>query len=85
MDKDKTCGSETAMTVWNIIFYSGHYTTLPLCNNFDINKPIDCSKYGGYDSSDLCMQTCLYETEIEDEEICTKRCVNHGQTYIKSG
>ena len=53
---------------------------MPLCNT-DINKPVDCSKYGGYDGSDLCMQTCASEVEMSNSEMCSARCLSYETTF----
>jgi hypothetical protein len=61
-DKDMRCGGADKASIWDLIDYTGYYTKRPLCNYY-LSKPKDCSKHGGYDPNDLCMQTCMSEEE----------------------
>jgi len=63
-DKEKTCGGDSVSSIWDISSYTGIYSVMPLCNATPF-EPTDCSKRGGYDNNDLCMETCIKT----DEEI----------------
>jgi hypothetical protein len=64
-DKGKICGGYNLNSVWNIEKYSGNLVELPLCQT-RIYEPKDCSQYGGYNPSDLCMETCHSGTMMND-------------------
>ena len=64
-------------------FYARIYTSKPLCN-YHITKPVDCSKFCGFDSSDLCMQTCASKTEITTNAMCLNRCEQSHVLEIKT-
>lgn len=67
-----TCGGVDKATIWDLIDYSGYYTDRPLCNYY-LSKPVDCSKHGGYDPNDMCMQTCMSAEEMTLDKMCENR------------
>ena len=73
-DKGKVCGGHNLNSVWNIELYSGYMVGLPLCRT-KIYEPKDCSRYGGYNPSDLCMETCHSKTMLHDEDVCSQKCI----------
>lgn len=78
-DKGKTCGGKDRQSVWGLQRYTGHLTETPLCST-EIYRPPDCSKKGGYNPREICMQTCNSKTMIDDKESCGLQCISYDFT-----
>ena len=48
------------------------------------NVPVDCTKKAGYDPKDVCLQTCVSPTEVDEKQGCVMQCkAEHDQVKIK--